>query len=412
MPRNSRPLTDTAARNAKPDAKPYKLADGGGLYLYVAPTGGKLWRLKCRHGGREQLLSFGAYPAVALAEAREKRDYAKRQLAAGKSPALEKRRSAIAARVASEATFAVVAGELIAKRIREGLAPATATKLRWYLDLLGPLSERPVGEIEAFEILDPLRRIEASGRHESATNALSFAGRVFRYAVATGRAKRDVAADLRGALTAPKVKHRAAVLDPVGAGRMMRSIDGYGGQRATRLALFMLAHAFPRPGELRLAMWDEIDLDGAVWSIPAERTKMRKPHAIPLSRQVLVVLNELHALTGGKGLVFPSIRKKGAPLSENTLNVALRSMGWGADEATSHGFRATASTLLNESGRWSADAIERSLAHGDPDTVRGAYHRGKHWGERVTMMQWWSDHLDALRDGAEIVALRRQAQNV
>ena len=402
------PLTDTAIRNAKAAAKPYKLTDGGGLFLYVAPTGGKLWRLKYRHGGREGLLSFGSYPLVGLADARQKRDEAKRQLAEGKSPAVEKKRAAIAARDAASNTFAALAEELIAKREREGLAATTAGKLRWYALLLAPIGERPIGQIEAFELLAPLQKIEASGRHETATNTLALAGRVFRYAIATGRASRDVAADLRGALTAPKVRHRAAILDAAGAGRVMRSIEAYGGRQATKLALALLAHAFPRPGELRLAEWREFDLGAATWRIPAARTKMRKEHVIPLSTQALAMLRELHAMTGGKGLVIRSPRP-GRALSENAFNVALRGMGFDKDEMSAHGFRAMASTLLNESGKWSADAIERALAHGDVDTVRGAYHRGAHWAERVKMMQWWSDQLDALRDGAEIVPFKKGA---
>jgi integrase len=383
----------------------YQLNIEFSMFLYVAPTGGKLWRWKCRYLGKEQLLSFGAYPVVMLADARNKRDAAKRQLAEGKSPAMEKKRAAIAARAAQGNTFGKIAEEVIAKREREGLAPTTAAKLRWYLSLVGNLGERPVGEIEAWELLEPLRKIEASGRHETATNALAFAGRVFRFAVATGRARRDVAADLRGALTAPKVTHHAAILDARGAGELMRAIDGYSGRLQTRFALQIMAHAFPRPGELRQADWREFDLNGAIWRIPAARTKMRKEHVVPLSRQVVAILGELQAATGGRGLVFRSPR--GArPLSENTMNVALRTMGYDKGQMTSHGFRSMASTLLNESGKWSADAIERALSHGDADKVRGAYHRGQHWKERVEMMQWWSDHLDALRDGAEIVAFR------
>jgi integrase len=402
------PLTDTAVRNAKATAKPYKLADGGGLFLYVAPTGGKLWRLKCRYQGKEQLLSFGAYPAVTLAEARERRDAAKRQLAEGKSPAMEKKRAAIAARAAQGNTFAKVAEEVIAKREREGLAATTAGKLRWYASLLATIGDRAIGEIEAWELLEPLRRIEASGRHETATNALAFAGRVFRYAVATGRSRRDVAADLKGALTAPKVKHHAAILDAEEAGQLMRAIDGYAGRLPTKFALQLMAHAFPRPGELRHADWREFDLEAATWRIPAERTKMRKEHVIPLSTQVVAILGQLHTATGGKGLVFRSPRGP-RPLSENTMNVALRTMGYDKGQMTAHGFRAMASTLLNESGKWSPDAIERALAHGDSDAVRGAYHRGQHWKERVAMMQWWSDQLDALRSGAKVIPMRMGA---
>ena len=403
------PLTDMEIRNARARLKAYKLADSQGLFLHVTTGGSKLWRMKFRQGGKEGLLSFGPYPEVTLAAAREKRDAARRHIREGNNPSMEKRRAAILAKVAAGNTFSVVAEEVIAKREREGLAPTTASKLRWYASLLNKIAARPVAEIEAFELLEPLRKIEASERYETATNTLAFAGRVFRYAVATGRAPRDVAADLRGALTTPKVTHRAAIIQAEGAGRILRSIDAYTGQRVTKLALAMMAHTFPRPGELRLADWCEFDFDAATWRIPAARTKMRKEHLIPLSQQVLAILKELQAIVGGEELVFRSFRNPKKPLSENTLNVALRAMGFAADEMTSHGFRAMASTLLNESGKWNPDAIERALAHGDSDTVRGAYHRGLHWAERVEMMQWWSNYLEALRDGAQAPSVSRAA---
>jgi integrase len=301
-------LTDVQIRNANAKPKAYKLADANGLFLQVTTVGSKLWRMKFRHLGKEGLLSFGPYPEVTLAEAREKRDKARRDIREGLNPSLEKRRAAIAARAAAGNTFALVAEEVVAKREREGLAPTTAAKLRWYASLLGRLGNRPVGEIEAFELLEPLRKIEASGRHETAVNTLAFAGRVFRYAVATGRARRDVAADLRGALTAPKVTHHAAIIDADGAGRVMRSIEAYTGQRLTRLALRMMAHTFPRPGELRLADWREFDLEEATWRIPAARTKMRKQHLIPLSRQAVATTRELRAITGGDRISSPARR--------------------------------------------------------------------------------------------------------
>ena len=407
------PLTDIAVRNARQAPKPYKLSDGGGLYLLVTPTGGKLWRHNYRHGAKQLTASYGAYPAVTLAVAREKRDATKRQLAEGKNPAIEKKRVALAAKIAASNTFSTVAEELIVKLEREGRASTTADKLRWYASLLETIEDRPVGEIEAFELLEPLKKIEASGRYETAVNTLSFAGRVFRFAVATGRAKRDVAADLRGALTTPKVTHRAAILDAKGAGRLLRAIEEHTGQRHIKIALQLMAHTFPRPGELRAATWDEFDLGKAVWRIPAHRTKMRREHTIPLSTQVVAMLQNLQKLTGEKAkgakLAFPSLRSPGKPISENTLNISLRAMGFGADEMTSHGFRSMASTLLNESGKWNPDAIERALAHGDSDAVRGSYHRGAYWDERVRMAQWWSDYLDALRDGADILPFKRGA---
>jgi integrase len=406
-----KPLTDTQVRNAKPALAPYRLFDGGGLHLHVSTSGGKLWRMKCRHAGKEQLLSFGQYPAVSLKDARDKRDAAKRQLAKGLSPSSEKKKAALLAKVAQEDTFAKVAKELIAKKEREGMASGTAAKQRWFVKLLDDIGERPISEIEPIELLAVLRRIEASGRYETATRCLEFAGRVFRYGVATARAPRNPAADLKGALTAPKVEHLPAITDAAGAGELMRKIEGYGGRTQTRAALKLMAHLFPRPGELRFAEWPEIDFEAAIWSIPAGRTKMRKAHVIPLSRQALAILRELHELHGGKGFVIRSPLGAKHPISENTLNSAVRGLRYEQGAMTAHGFRSMASTLLNESGRWHADAIERSLAHGPADAVRAAYHRGQHWAERVRMMQWWSDQLDALRDGAQIIELADVARS-
>ncbi|MGH7023489.1 MAG: tyrosine-type recombinase/integrase [Caulobacteraceae bacterium] len=404
------PLTDVRIRNAKPGPKPYRLTDAHGLFLHVTPGGSKLWRLKFRYGGKEGLLSFGPYPEVGLADAREKRDEARRQLRDGRSPSVEKRRAGMLVKAARGNTFAVVAEEFVAKRETEGLAATTASKLRWYLRLMGgAFGLRPIAEIEAFELLHTLKKIEASGRYETARNAREFAGRVFRYAIATGRVTRDVAADLKGALTTPKVRHYAAILDARGVGSLMRATEDYAGQRLTRLALRLVAHTFPRTGELRLATWEEFDLEAAIWRVPAARMKMKKEHAIPLSRQAVEILREARAISGDEALVFPSSHRPGRPLSENTLNVALRAMGFSNDQMTGHGFRAMASTLLNESGKWSVDAIEKALAHGDSDVVRGTYHRGIHWAERVKMMQWWSDYLDALRDGADILPFKREA---
>jgi integrase len=412
------PLTDAACRNAKARETAYKLFDTEGLHLHVSKAGGRVWRLKYRFGGKEQLLTFGSYGreedgGITLTAARDMRSAAKKLLKADppRNPATVKKLAAIQSKIAQGNTFALVAEELIQKRLREGLAEVTADKLRWYVKLMDDIGERPIGEIEAVELLQPLQQIDRSGRHETASACLELAGRVFRYGVATGRAKHNVAADLRGALTSKKAKHRAAITDAKGTGRLLRLIDAYGGSMQTRLALKFLAHCFPRPGELRLAEWPEFDLDEGVWNIPAARTKMRKPHAIPLSRQALAILAELHEVSGGKGrgLVFHSPRGAKLPMSENTLNVALRAMGVGQDEHCSHGFRSTASTLLNESGKWSADAIERALAHGPQDAVRAAYHRGQHWAERVEMAQWWSDYLDLLRDGGDVLPFKRKA---
>jgi integrase len=403
-------LSDAAIRAAKPSSKQFKLYDDGGLFLIIKPSGGKLWRLKYRHLGKEQALSLGRYPAVGLKEARAGRDQARKLIASGKNPAFEKRRAAVAASVGAENTLSAIAEELIVKREREGLKEITTGKARWLLSLLAQeLGRRPIAEIEPFELLAVLKKVEASGRLETAKRLLAFSGRVFRYAVATARAQRNVAADLRGALVAPKVKNHAAIVEPVAVGALLRAIEGFEGQPATIWALRLAPHVFVRPGELRQAQWIEIDLDGAVWRIPAHRMKMKREHVVPLSRQAVAILTEARGVTGNSLFVFPGQRTPKRPMSENTLNAALRRLGYGTDEMTSHGFRSTASTLLNESGKWSTDAIERALAHGDSDAVRGAYHRGAHWAERLRMAQWWSDYLDELRTGGQVIPLTRKA---
>lgn len=403
-------LSDATLRSAKPRDRPYKLFDDGGLFVVVTPSGGKWWRLKYRHLGKEQLLSLGVYPDVGLKEARARREAARKLIANGENPAFEKKRAAVAASVNAANTFKAVAEELIAKREREGLKGITTGKARWLLALLEPLlGQRPIADIEPYELLAVLKKIELSGRHETARRLLSFAGRVFRYAVATTRAKRNIAADLQGALIAPKVRHHAAIIDPKGIGALLRAIEGFEGHPTTHWALRLAPHVFVRPGELRMAEWPEIDLDAAVWRIPSRRMKMNREHVVPLSRQAVAILKEARELTGDGRYVFPSVRTPLRPMSENTLNAALRRLGYGSDEMTSHGFRSTASTLLNESGKWSTDAIERALAHGDSDNVRAAYHRGAHWQERVAMAQWWSDYLDGLRDGAKIVPFSQSA---
>jgi len=395
-------LSDAAIRAAKPAEKQFKLYDEGGLFLIITPSGGRLWRLKYRHLGVEQQLSIGRYPEVGLKHARERRDEARKLIASGKNPTFEKKRAAVAASVSATNTFAAIAEELIAKREREGLKDVTTDKTRWLLSLLSDdIGQRPIAEIEPFELLAALKKVEASGRLETAKRLHAFSGRVFRYAVATTRARRNVAADLQGALVTPRVKHHDAIIEPKAAGGLLRAIDAFAGMPAPVLALRLAPHVFLQPGELRQAEWSEIDLEGAIWRIPASRMKMKREHVVPLSTQSVAILREARGLTGRGRLAFPGLGTPDRPLSENTLNAALRRLGYGPDQMTSHGFRSTASTLLNESGKWSPDAIERALAHGDTDGVRAAYHRGAHWAERVQMAQWWSDHLDELRrDGA------------
>ncbi len=403
-------LSDASVRAAKPRATQFKLFDEGGLFLIVRPSGGKLWRLKYRHLGKEQQLSVGVFPDVGLKEARKRRDAAREMIANGLNPSFEKKRAAVAALVGAANTFKAVADEFIAKREQEGVKSITADKARWLLALLEPaLGQRPIAEIEPYELLAVLKKVELSGRHETAKRLLSFSGRVFRFGVATTRARRNIAADLQGALISPTVKHHAAILEPQAVGGLLRAIDGFDGHPLTQWALQLSPHLFVRPGELRQALWAEIDLEGAVWRIPGRRMKMNREHVVPLSTQVIYIFKQIRELTGDEGYVFPSVRTSRRPMSENTLNAALRRMGYGSDEMTSHGFRSTASTLLNESGKWTTDAIERALAHGDADSVRAAYHRGAHWAERVRMAQWWSNHLDGLREGGRVIPLKRPA---
>ncbi len=303
--------------------------------------------------------------------------------------------------------FAGIAKEYCMKRKRDGdkaWAPATAVRSEYLLGLLSDsIGPMPITEIEPADVLAALRRVEAKGNLESARRMQQLASSVFRYAVATTRLKSDPTRDLRGALTAPRVTHYGAITDASRVGELLRAIDGYDGQGVTKFALQLAPHVFVRPGELRHAEWLEFDLEASLWSIPASKTKMRKIHRVPLARQSIDLLKQIYDITGPSGYVFPSIRTRLRPMSGNTLNAALRRLGYASDEMTAHGFRAMASTLLNESGKWSPDAIERSLAHGDGDKVRAAYHRGAHWQERVEMAQWWSDYLDTLRQGADIL---------
>jgi integrase len=391
-------LSDVAIRAAKPGAKPIKLSDERGLFLLVQPSGGKLWRLKYRIAGKEKKLSLGRYPDVALKEARERAAEARKLLATGTDPSEKRRIDRLDATLRAANTFKAVADEYISKSEKEGRAAVTVGKARWLLSLLEPtLGSRPVDEISPIELLAALKKVEVRGHLETARRMRSFASRVFRYAVATARASNDPAAALRGALVAPVVTHRAAILDTRDVGALLRAIDGYDGQPMTQLALRLAPHVFVRPGELRQAEWAEIDLEAEVWKIAASKMKMRQPHVVPLSRQACEILSAAQALTGRHRYVFASLYPGNRPMSENTINAALRRLGYAGNEMTGHGFRATASSLLNESGKWNPDAIERALSHKERNGVRAAYHRGTHWAERVEMAQWWSDYLDILK---------------
>jgi integrase len=399
-------LTDTAIKAAKHGPKPIKLFDERGLFLLLQPSGGKLWRLKYRILGKEKKLSLGVYPDVSLKEARKRRDEARTLLANGADPASVKLEQTKSARRNAANTFKAIADEFIEKSAKEGRAVVTIKKTRWLLSLLeSDLGNRPITEITPADLLEALQKVEAKGHLETARRMRSFAGRVFRYAVATSRATADPSNLLRGALVAPKVTHHSAILEPKAVGELLRAIDGYQGQPLTCIALKLTPHVFVRPGELRRAEWQEFDLEKAIWTIPAEKMKMRDPHVVPLSLQALELLESAEVISEGQQYVFSSLYPGNRPMSENTINASLRRLGYSGKEMTAHGFRSMASTLLNESGKWSADAIERALAHKDGNATRGAYHRGKHWDERVKMAQWWSDYLDILKQGAEIVPI-------
>lgn len=394
-------LTDMKCRNTKAGPALRKLSDGGGLQLWVQPTGARLWRLAYRFGGKQKLLALGVYPATSLAGARQGRDAAKHLLASGVDPSQAKKQ-AKAVRGALGGTFRVIAEEYVSKLKQEGRAGITISKIEWLLSFAYPtIGNQPIKEIGAPDILLVLREIEMRGRHESARRLRSIIGSVFRYAVATARAEADPTFALKGALVRPTVTPRAAVTDPKALGALLRTIDSFDGQPSTHAALKLMALLFPRPGELRAAEWKEFDFDNEVWTIPATHTKMRRAHRVPLPTQAVAILKELRQITGRGTILFPGVRDAARPISDNTLNAALRRLGYTKDEATAHGFRATASTLMNESGVWHPDAIERQLAHVENNDVRRAYARGEHWDERVRMMQWWADYLDTLKSTSD-----------
>jgi integrase len=395
------PLSDAAVRRLKPREKQYKVSDFDGLFVLVKPSGARLWQFKYRIGGKEKLLSIGPYPETSLADARAARDAARAMIAKGGDPSeakQEKKRQNLAE---GKLSFADQAREYLDKIRREGRADMTMRKLEWLLAMaVEDLGDRPIAEITAPEVLRCLRKVEARGTHETARRLRSTIGTVFRFAVASGMATSDPTYALRDALVRPKVTPRAAIIEAAELAKLMRAITGYNGQAVTKIGLELLALLVPRPGELRQARWSEVDAVAAVWTIPAERMKMRRPHRVPLPARALALLKDLKALTGHTDFLLPSLVSVKRVMSENTLNTALRRMGYGADEMTAHGFRASFSTLANESGLWNPDAIERALAHVEANDVRRAYARGEHWDERVRMAAWWAEKLEALTSAA------------
>lgn len=401
-------LTAIAAKNARPKAKPYKIAAGGGLYLEIHPNGSKYWRMKYRLAGREKRLAVGVYPEVSLAEATSARDRARAALRSGRDPSGEKREQRKLDKLAAANTFEGVAREWLGKQ-KHRLAAVTWGKVEWMLEknAFPWLGARPISAIKAPELLEVLQRMEKRGKLETAQRVKQVCGQVFRFAIATGRAEHDITADLRGAIATPKTKHHASITEPGKVGELLRAIHGYGGSFVTFCALRLAPLVFTRPGELRKAAWSEFDLEKAEWRIPAERMKMGEQHIVPLSTQALAIIRELEPLTGTGQFVFPSVRSRRRPMSENTINGALRRLGYARGEMTGHGFRSMASTLLNEQG-WNRDAIERQLAHAERDQIRAAYNYAEHLPERRKMMQAWADYLDALRTGAKVVTMKRK----
>jgi integrase len=398
-------LTMTEIRSARPRENAYKLFDGGGLYIEITPTGGKLWRLKFRHDGRENRLALGAHPDTTLKLARERRDDARRLLAAGVDPSGRRQ----AEKLATANTFEAVAREWLALQQKK-LAPSAFAKAVWTLEtLVFPyIGLRPIAKVGPSDVLKVLRRIEGRGIHETAHRTRQRCAQVFRYAVQTERADRDPTADLRGALAPVVSEHFAAITEPAKIGELLRAIDGYAGHVVTAYALKLAPLLFVRPGELRHAEWPEFVLDGhePLWRIPAEKMKMREQHLVPLAAQALALLRELRSVTGRGRYVFPSLRSGSRPMSENTVNAALRRLGYSADEMTGHGFRSLAATCLNEQG-YHPDLIELQLAHAERNQVRAAYNKAQRLPERRKMMQAWADYLDGLRAGANVLPIKR-----
>jgi len=407
------PLTDTAIRNARPAAKPQKLYDGGGLYLEVAPTGGKWWRLKYRFGGKEKRISLGVYPDVPLKAAREKCTAARALLAAGTDPGEAKKAEKRAQRLSAETSFEAIAREWHTKQAPTWSDSHAARILRRLeVDAFPCIGRKPAADLTPPDVLDVLRRVEKRGALETAHRLHTNISQALRYAVATGRTLRDVAADIRGALPPVQKEHMAAITDPKQVAELLRAIDGYQGTFPVACALRLAPLLFQRPGELRAAEWTEFNLDTSTWEIPSDRMKRTKPgkaaggaHIVPLSSQAVAILHELHALTGTERYLFPSVRTRERPMSDNTLNGALRRLGYDGDTMTGHGFRAMARTILDEVLNVPATIIEAQLAHTVKDPLGRAYNRTAYLLQRREMMQTWADYLDQIKVGAQVIAI-------
>lgn len=400
-------LNDLTIKNKKPTDKPYKLADAKGLFLLINPKGFKYWRFKYRFGGKEKLLAFGVYPEISLADARNRRDEARRLLANGIDPGLAKQLAKRAETAIVENSFEAVAREWYAKYSTRWV-PSHGERIirRLERDVFPWIGSLSTAVIKPAELLTVFRRIEERGALETAHRAHQNCGQIFRYAVATGRAERDPTGDLKGALPPTHVKSFAAIVEPKKLGELMRSIESYEGSFITKCALRLAPLVFVRPGELRKAEWSEINLELAEWNIPAEKMKMRQPHLVPLSCQAVEILRELYPLTGNSKYLFPCVRTTARPMSDNTINSALKRLGYDSTEMTTHGFRATARTILDETLGFRPDIIEHQLAHAVKDPNGRAYNRTSHLLARKEMMQKWADFLDQIAEGAKVIPLQ------
>lgn len=409
MTRSTNKLTATSVRNAKPRDKTYRLADGGGLYLEVVPRGGRYWRLKYRHAGKEKRLALGVYPEVGLADARTARDEARKLIAQGIDPNAAKRAEERERKMAAANTLEAIAEEWLEEVHRNKVVPEhyRHDRRRLELHLLPVLGRQPLAEISAADLLDALRKVEKQGKLETAKRVRTLASLVFRYAIATDRADRDPAADLKGALRAPQVRHHAAITEPEEIAKLMRAIYAYSGEFVTLAALKLSALVFVRPGELRQAEWEAVDLEAGTWSFTP--SKNSPPLIVPLPSQALEILTDLHDLTGRGRFVFPGARSRERPMSENAITAALAGMGY-KGKMTAHGFRAMARTVLEERLNYPPAIIEQQLAHVVKDANGRAYNRTAHLDQRKAMLQAWADYLDALREGADnVVPIRGQA---
>lgn len=398
-------LTDTKLRALKPRPKVYRVADSGGLCIEIRPTGAKLWRFRYRAGAKANMIGLGDYPAMSLQEARRERDRQRDLLSSGADPSINRKQAKAREAAEQDNRFEAVAKEWLAKQghwSQATMDKSVAMLETWAYPWIG---HRPMRAITPADMLTLIQRPEAQNKIETAQRLKQRCGQIFRYAIPSGRCDRDPTADLRGVLKTVRVRHHASVTERPKIGALLRAIDGHAGSFVVLCAMRLSALTFVRPGELRYWEWSEISDDGTEWRIPASKMKMRNPHIVPLPRQAQAVIAELKPVTGGGKYLFPSARTGARPMSENTVNAALRALGYSNDDMTAHGFRSMASTILNEEG-WNRDWIERQLAHAERDKIRGAYNYAEYLPDRRRMMQAWADLLDQLRAGAKVVPIR------